>query len=239
MEERVSKLLSSRGLTSRRQAEEWIQAGRVTINGIPARLGEKADPAVDEIAVDGVLLAQEPPRVCLMLHKPRGYVTTLSDEQGRPTVADLTVDCGCRLYPVGRLDLNSEGLLLMTNDGGLANYLTHPSHEVEKEYHVRVTGPVERAIPLLRQPMTVDGERFQGGKVHVLHRGGESSLLSIVIAQGKNRQVRRMCKAAGLTVHRLRRVREGNLSLGDLPCGSWRWLTEAELQELNGAQSAR
>ncbi|MEE3394781.1 MAG: pseudouridine synthase [Candidatus Onthomonas sp.] len=232
MEERLSKLLSRYGVASRRQAEEWIKAGRVTVNGVPALLGQKADDAVDEVAVDGIPLTKTPPKRCLMLHKPRGYVTTLSDEQGRPTVAELVKDCGYRLYPVGRLDLNSEGLLLMTNDGDLANHLTHPSHEVEKEYQVRVTGPVRRALPMLRKPMEIDGEQMQGARVDVVRAGRDSTVLSFVIKQGKNRQVRRMCKAAGLTVHRLRRVREGNVLLADLPVGSWRWLTEDELEEL-------
>ena len=167
-----------------------------------------------------------------MLHKPRGYVTTMSDEQGRPKVADLIADCGYRLYPVGRLDLNSEGLLLMTNDGELTNRLTHPRHEVEKEYQVRVTGPVETAVPKLRLPMTVDGDHFNGAKVRILRKSGDSTLLSVTISQGKNRQVRRMCKAVGLTVHRLRRVREGSIRLGELAAGNWRWLTEEELEQL-------
>jgi 23S rRNA pseudouridine2605 synthase len=145
---------------------------------------------------------------------------------------ELIAGCGYHLYPVGRLDLNSEGLLLMTNDGDLAYHLTHPSHEVEKEYHVRVSGAVNRALGVLNRPMTIDGERLQPARVKVLRRGQDSTLLSVTIRQGKNRQVRRMCKAAGLTVHRLRRVREGALSLGSLPCGSWRWLTEEETELL-------
>ncbi|MCD7880339.1 MAG: rRNA pseudouridine synthase [Clostridiales bacterium] len=232
MEERISKILSEYGLLSRRQAEVWLREGRIAVNGRVASVGQKADPERDEITVDGVPMGQKPKTACLMLNKPRGYVTTLSDEQGRPTVADLVADCGMRIYPVGRLDLNSEGLLLMTNDGGLANRLTHPSHRVEKEYQVRVSGPVQQALPLLRRPMTVDGERFQGARVSVLHTEGEPSLLSVTITQGKNRQVRRMCAAVGLTVHRLRRVREGNLRLGSLPCGHWRWLTGEELDAL-------
>lgn len=232
MEERISKLISGRGLLSRRQAEAWIQAGRITVNGQPAQLGQKADPNRDEIALDGVPMGEEPERVCLMLHKPVGYVTTLSDEQGRPNVAQLIADCGYRLYPVGRLDLNSEGLLLMTNDGALAQHLTHPSHAVEKEYQVRVTGPVDQAIPRLRRPMTLDGERFLGARVRLLSRSEGSTLLSMVITQGKNRQIRRMCRAVGLTVHRLRRVREGTIRLGDLPSGQWRWLTDAEISAL-------
>ncbi len=232
MEERLSKLLSRYGVASRRQAEEWIKAGRVTVEGVPAQLGQKADAATEAIAVDGVPLTKTPPKRCLMLYKPRGYVTTLSDEQGRPTVSDLVKDCGFRLYPIGRLDLNSEGLLLMTNDGDLANHLTHPSHEVEKEYQVRVTGPVQRALPLLRQSIEIDGERVRGAQIHVIRTKADSTLLSFVITQGKNRQIRRMCKAAGLTVHRLRRIREGTIRLGDLPAGKWRWLTEDELCSL-------
>lgn len=237
MEERISKLLSGHGLLSRRQAEAWISAGRVTVNGQRAQLGQKVDLDRDEIALDGVPIGQAPKRVCLMLHKPRGYVTTLSDEQGRPTVAQLIAGCGYRLYPVGRLDLNSEGLLLMTNDGDLAQYLTHPSHVVEKEYLVRVTGPVEQALPRLRRPMTIDAEHFPAAKVRLLSQTQESTLLSMTITQGKNRQIRRMCRAVGLTVHRLRRVREGALTLGDLPPGQWRWLTSEELAQLRGQRS--
>jgi 23S rRNA pseudouridine2605 synthase len=232
MRERLQKLLSQAGLCSRRQAEVWIQQGRVTVNGAPAQLGDRADPDTDEILVDGAALSRRERRVCLLLNKPRGYVTTLSDEQGRKTVAELVADCGVRVYPVGRLDLNSEGLLLMTNDGDLAQHLTHPSHQVEKEYLVRVTGDADSALPRLRRDMTVDGERFRGAKVRVLSQEGDSSLLSVTIAQGRNRQVRRMCAACGLTVHRLRRIREGSLALGSLKSGQWRRLSEKEIGDL-------
>ena len=236
MEERLNKLLSTFGVCSRRQAERYLEEGRITVNGVQAVLGQKADPERDAIALDGVPICTASPgmeeKVCLLLYKPRGYVTTLADEQGRPTVADLIDGCGVRLYPVGRLDLNSEGLLLMTNDGDLAYHLTHPSHSVEKEYQVRVTGPLEPALPMLRRPMTVDGQRFEGAQVRVLSRGAHSSLLSVVIRQGKNRQIRRMCQAAGLTVCRLRRVREGSLTLGELSPGQWRWLSREELEML-------
>lgn len=231
--ERLQKILSARGVLSRRAAERYIQDGRVTVNGVPAALGQSANPETDIICVDGVPLPPVERRVYLMLHKPRGYVTTLSDEQGRKNVADLVADCGVRVYPVGRLDLNSEGLLIMTNDGALTQRLTHPSHRVEKEYVVRVTGSVDRAIPLLRRGMTVEGVSYEGAQVHKLptqDRG--SSLLSITIRQGKNRQIRRMCAAAGLTVHRLCRVREGSLRLGELPVGKWRWLTDQEVEGL-------
>ena len=236
MEERLSKLLSAWGVCSRRQAERYLTQGRVTVNGETASLGQKADGGRDIVCLDGVPLSpaggEAEDKVCLMLHKPRGYVTTLSDEQGRPAVADLTAGCGLRLYPVGRLDLNSEGLLLMTNDGALTYRLTHPSHQVEKEYQVRVTGPLWAGIAALRRPMTVDGEQMEAVRVQLLSRGEGSALLSITICQGKNRQIRRMCRAAGLTVHRLRRVREGSLCLGDLKAGQWRWLTAEELRTL-------
>ena len=209
-----------------------MRSGRVTVNGESVQPGDRADPERDVIAVDGVPMKQPGQRVCLMLNKPRGYVTTLSDEQGRKTVAELVADCGVRVYPVGRLDLNSEGLLLMTNDGDLAQHLTHPSHQVEKEYLVRVTGNADSALPRLRRDMTVDGERFRGAKVRVLSQEGESSLLSVTIAQGRNRQVRRMCAACGLTVHRLRRIREGSLALGSLKSGQWRRLSEKEIGDL-------
>ena len=232
MSERVQKLLSRSGVCSRRQAEELMRSGRVTVNGERVQPGDRADPERDVIAVDGVPMKQPGQRVCLMLNKPRGYVTTLSDEQGRKTVAELVADCGVRVYPVGRLDLNSEGLLLMTNDGDLAQHLTHPSHQVEKEYLVRVTGDADSALPRLRRDMTVDGERFRGAKVRVLSQEGDSSLLSVTIAQGRNRQVRRMCAACGLTVHRLRRIREGSLALGSLKSGQWRRLSEKEIGDL-------
>lgn len=231
--ERLQKILSARGVLSRRAAEQYIQAGRVTVNGIPAELGQQADPDRDVIAVDGVELPRQTELVYLLLNKPRGYVSTLSDEQGRRTVAQLVADCGQRVYPVGRLDLNSEGLLLMTNDGALTQRLTHPSHQVEKEYLVRVTGDAEAALPRLRRGMTVEGVTYQGAEVRALPSGEQgSALLSVTIRQGKNRQVRKMCAACGLTVHRLRRVREGPLRLGDLNSGCWRYLTTEEIQRL-------
>lgn len=236
--ERLQKIISARGVLSRRGAEQAIQEGRVTVNGVPALLGQQADPEKDVIAVDGIPLPASEKLVYLLLNKPTGYVTTLSDEQGRKNVAQLVRDCGTRVYPVGRLDLNSEGLLLLTNDGDLTQKLTHPSHQVEKEYQVRVTGDVERALPLLRRDMTVDGVSYLAAKVRVLPSQAQgSTLLSVTIHQGKNRQVRKMCAACGLTVHRLKRVREGTLRLGELRPGKWRYLTEAELKALKNTDS--
>lgn len=231
--ERLQKILSGRGVLSRRAAEDYIRNGRVTVNGQVAQLGQTADPDNDDIQVDGVPIPKQPRAVYLMLNKPRGYVTTLSDEQGRKNVADLVTGCGQRVYPVGRLDLNSEGLLLLTSDGALTQKLTHPSHQVEKEYLVRVTGPVSEAIPLLRKKMVVDGVTYDGAIVKRLPSDAKgSALLSMTIHQGKNRQIRRMCAAAGLTVHRLRRIREGSLTLGELPAGKWRYLTPDEVEAL-------
>lgn len=232
MEERLQKLLSAAGVCSRRAAEDYITAGRVAVNGIPAALGQRADPERDEITVDGRPLRRRDPWVCLMLNKPRGVVTTLSDEKGRRTVADLTADCGVRVYPVGRLDLDSEGLLLMTNDGALMQRLLHPSGQVDKTYHVSVYGPVEGAAERLSQVRNLDGEPIRPAQVEVLRQSGRTALLSVTIHEGKNRQIRRMCAVCGLTVKRLRRVREHTLELGDLSPGKWRYLTEAEMEAL-------
>ena len=211
-------------MCSRRRAEEYILAGRVTVNGRRAGLGDKADPARDRIEVDGVTLSAPRTHTYIMLNKPRGYVTTLSDEKGRKTVAVLVADCPARVWPVGRLDFNSEGLLLLTDDGALTQRLTHPSHAVEKEYRVRVSGDIDRALTVLSAPVRDGGEELTADRVE---RVGEREL-TVVIHQGKNRQVRRRCAAAGLKVERLRRVREGALLLGGLEPGRWRYLTERE-----------
>lgn len=224
MEERLQKLMSAAGVCSRRQAEAYILAGRVTVNGCQAGLGDKADPARDRIEVDGVRLSAARSHTYIMLNKPRGYVTTLSDERGRKTVAQLVADCPARVWPVGRLDMDSEGLLLLTDDGGLTQRLTHPSHAVEKEYHVQVLGDVGRALPILSAPIFDDGDELTADRVE---RTGAHTL-TVVIHQGKKRQVRRMCAAAGLKVERLRRVREGELPLGGLKPGRWRFLTVEE-----------
>lgn len=234
MEERLQKVLSAAGVCSRRAAETYINEGRVTVNGETAQLGWKADPKKDEIRLDGQLIGGVEAHVYLVLNKPRGYVTTLADEKGRKTVMELVSGCGRRVYPVGRLDMDSEGLLLMTNDGDFMQRLTHPSHEVTKEYHVSVYGAVQNAAERLRAMRDLDGEPIRPAGVQVLRRTGQTAELAITIHEGKNRQVRRMCAACGLTVKRLRRVREHSLELGDLPQGRWRYLTDAEIQALKG-----
>lgn len=234
MEERLQKLIAAAGLCSRRTAEEWINAGRVQVNGITVMLGMKADPDRDEITVDGHPLRQKAEPVYLMLNKPRGYVTTLLDEMGRATVADLTRDVGRRVFPVGRLDLQSEGLLLMTDDGDLMQRLIHPSFEVSKTYAVTVVGDVEGADRRLEAVTDLDGERIRPAQVELLRKGRETAELLITIHEGKNRQIRRMCAQCGLSVKRLRRIAEHSLVLGDLPQGKWRYLTQEEVDALYG-----
>lgn len=233
MKERIQKILSARGVASRRRAENMIANGRVTCNGKLCVIGDSADPTVDEILVDGKPLAEQKEFVYLMLNKPRGYVTTLSDEKGRKNAAQLVEDCGCRVYPVGRLDMDSEGLLLFTNDGDFANRLMHPKHEVNKTYLVDVINYTERGLQRLSQPMELDGYRLRTPGVRMIRRNGEKAVLEIVIHEGRNRQVRRMCAIAGMTVVRLKRIAEGDVRLADLPSGKWRHLTMNELQILN------
>ena len=232
MKERLQKILSARGVASRRRAEEMIEIGLVTVGGIPARLGDFADPEVDEILVDGKPLPKAEAYVYILLNKPRGYVTTLSDEKGRPNAAQLVADCGVRVYPVGRLDMDSEGLLLFTNDGGFANALMHPKHEVEKTYDVWVKGYQPGGEERLVRPITLDGYTIQTPVVRLRKAEGDKAQLRITIHEGRNRQIRRMCQAAGMQVTRLRRIQEGSLCLGSLPLGKWRYLTPEEVAKL-------
>ena len=232
MEERLQKIIAAAGVCSRRAAEEYITAGRVTVNGTAAALGDRADPVRDDIRFDGKPIVPPKEHIYLLLNKPRGYVTTLSDEKGRKTVADLVKDCGVRVYPVGRLDLDSEGLLLMTNDGDLMQHLLHPSHEVSKTYHVSVYGEVKGAAERLGCITNLEGEKIRPAKVEILGEGGKTARYAITIHEGKNRQIRRMCAQCGLTVKRLQRVREHTLTLGDLPAGAWRHLTAQEVEQL-------
>lgn len=232
MAERLQKILSARGIASRRKAEEMIRSGAVTVNGLTAKLGDTADPAIDEIRINGSLLPKQEDYVYLMLNKPRGYVTTLSDEKGRPNVSQLVADCGTRVYPVGRLDMDSEGLLLLTNDGTFANSLMHPKHEVNKTYTVWVTGYYPGGEEKLRRSIDLDGYLIRPPKVKLLRAEGQKAKLLVTIHEGRNRQVRRMCQAAGMTCTRLRRIREGALSLGDLPLGKWRYLSGDEVAAL-------
>lgn len=232
MRERLQKIVSSRGVASRRKAEQMILEGRITVNGVPASLGDTADPEFDEICVNGQPLPEQQRSVYILLNKPRGYVTTLSDEKGRPNAAQLVADCGTRVYPVGRLDMDSEGLLLFTNDGLFANALTHPKQEVEKVYEVWVSGYQPGGEEKLSRPISLDGYRIRPPKVVLLSANGEKAKLRVTIHEGRNRQIRRMCEAAGMRCTRLRRIQEGSLLLGNLPCGAWRYLTAEEVAKL-------
>lgn len=232
MTERLQKILAARGVASRRKAEEIISAGRVTVNGERALLGTVADGDQDDIRVDGKIIPAPEKNVYILLHKPRGYVTTLSDERGRKTVAELVADCGTRVYPVGRLDMDSEGLLLLTNDGTLANALMHPKKEVNKVYLTWVTGFAPGKEIALSRSVELDGYRIRPPRVELISSSGTRAQLRITIHEGRNRQIRRMCQMQGLQVTRLQRIKEGSLELGDLACGAWRYLTEAEIADL-------
>jgi len=230
--ERLQKILSAHGVASRREAEILIQSGRVTVNGVSAHIGQCAEFGRDEIAVDGSVLIPRGELLYIMLHKPRGYVTTRSDERSRKTVMDLIADIGSRVYPVGRLDIDSEGLLLLTNDGEFANAVAHPSHGKEKTYEVRVRGDAAGAVNLLCDPIRIDSHVVQAASVKLVHRFDYGGLLRISIAEGRNRQIRKMCASCGLEVLSLRRVSVGTLELGSLKPGEWRYLTSAEVQSM-------
>lgn len=232
MRERLQKILSGRGIASRRKAEQMLQDGQITVNGVPAVLGDAADPELDEILVNGQPLPEQQRSVYILLNKPRGYVTTLSDEKGRPNAAQLVSDCGTRVYPVGRLDMDSEGLLLFTNDGAFANDLTHPKQEVEKVYEVWVSGYQPGGEERLARPIVLDGYRIRSPKVVLLSANGDKAKFRVTIHEGRNRQIRRMCVSAGMRCTRLRRIQEGTLRLGNLPCGAWRYLTAEEVAKV-------
>lgn len=222
------------GITSRRAAESIITAGRVAVNGKTVTiLGTKADPDVDTITLDGKPVSVEKARIYILLNKPAGYVTTLSDPEGRPIVTDIIKDITERLFPVGRLDFNTEGLLLLTNDGNWANKLAHPSHEVVKEYQVKVRGEISsETLAKLSHGVKLDDGWTAPAAVSIIRTVGKNSWLSIAIHEGRYRQVRRMCEAVGLLVARLTRTRYGNLHLDTLKPGEYRHLTPLEIQSL-------
>ncbi len=230
--DRIQKIIAASGVMSRRRAEELILAGHVTCNGQVCQLGQKAGPE-DVICIDGRPLPKKEKNVYILLNKPRGYITTLSDEKGRPDAASLVSDCGLRVYPVGRLDMDSEGLLLFTNDGDFAHKLMHPSHVVDKTYLVWVSGYETGKELRLKEPIELDGYLIRTPEVSVKWAEGDTAQLQITIHEGRNRQIRRMCDLAGLKVKRLMRIREGDLCLGDLPLGKWRYLTDREVQALS------
>lgn len=231
MQERVQKILSGLGVASRRKAEDYIRQGRVTVNGEIIQLGATADPETDTILLDGKPLPKPAGRVYILLNKPRGYVTTMQDEKGRKNVTML-VDCGTRVYPVGRLDMDSEGLLILTNDGDFANKMLHPAHEVEKIYEVWVENASQPGIAQMMTPLVIDGYQIRPAGVKALWLRDGSAKLQVTIHEGRNRQIRKMAAQCGMTVTRLKRVQEGSLKLGALPVGQWRFLTENEISTL-------
>ena len=239
---RLQKYFSDCGIMSRRAAEKEIAAGSVYINGSKANLGDSVDSLCDIVEWNGKIITPEAvPPVYIMLNKPMGYVSTASDEKGRPTVTDLVNDAEARVYPVGRLDMYSEGLLILTNDGELTNRLTHPSGDISKTYMVKVKGiATEKQLEILRSPMTIDGYRLRPVEVELVKKdadpadGPAFTVLRFTLHEGRNRQIRRMCEQAKLTVMRLRRIGEGSLELKGLAPGMWRYLTPEEIAYLKG-----
>ncbi|MBU0492226.1 MAG: rRNA pseudouridine synthase [Chloroflexi bacterium] len=239
MEERIQKLLAGAGVASRRACEELIRQGRVIVNGQTAQLGQKADPARDRITVDGTAVQFRRRHVYLAVHKPPGVLCTTHDPQGRPTVLDLIPHFSdTRLWPVGRLDLDSEGLVLLTDDGEMTYQLTHPRFEHDKEYRALVVGrPTREAVAQLQQGVVLDNRRTAPAQVQVLRQDGPSTWwLRLVLHEGRKRQIRRMLRAVGYPAKRLIRVRIGSLHLGDLAPGQWRRLTAPEIRDLTRSQ---
>lgn len=233
MEERLQKILAKAGIASRRNAEEMIRAGRIRVNGqVVTTMGCKVEPSRDQITCDGKLLVFEE-KIYLLLNKPAGYVTTLADPQGRPVVTDLITGIAARLFPVGRLDLETEGALLMTNDGELANRILHPRFEVNKTYEALVAGaPSKEALALLAGGIEIDGVRTHPASLRILRRHARQTLVEIIIHEGKKRQVRKMFQAVGHRVLHLKRTAYGGLLLGGLPTGAHRLLTKGDIKKI-------
>ncbi len=238
-EQRIQKVLSDQGVCSRRAAEKLIAEGRVKVNGHPVGVGDKMDPDYDKVSIDGknVRIVRKRKYIYIMLHKPRGYLTTAADERGRKTVMDLIQGVDRRVYPVGRLDKDSEGLLLLTDDGAFANLLTHPSGGIGKLYRVTVRprASEEQIIRLSSGVVLDDGVKTKPAVIHVVSDEPGRTVLEITLHEGRNRQIRRMCEAVGLEVIRLKRNAEGPVKLGMLPPGEWRELKRSEVTALSNA----
>lgn len=230
---RLQKYLSMCAVASRRKAEELIAQGKVKVNGKVAQIGDKVSPKHDTVTVGGRKIAANKKHYYIMLHKPRGFITTMDDEMGRKCVAELVGDVGARVYPVGRLDKDSEGLLLMTNDGEFANHMTHPSKHIPKTYRVTVRPDVtEDMLTAFATGMEIDGRITAPADAHIIEKQDNRVVLEIVLYEGRNRQIRKMCEALGLEVARLKRTSMGSLKLGMLPPGKWRELKEDEVHKL-------
>jgi len=230
--ERIQKILSACGVASRREAERMISAGRIYINGIRATIGQSATIGVDNISVDDIPLSGKKKFVYLMLNKPCGYLTTVKDARGRKTVMELIAGAGSRVYPVRRLDLDSEGLLLFTNDGDFANSIMHPSFGKLKTYEVEVSGDVHNAVKQLQEPVKIDEFTVRAHSAELLKTSDDRDILQISVNEGRNRQIRKMCAVCGLKVISLKRISLGSLKLGDLKSGQWRFLTKEEVKAL-------
>lgn len=238
---RLQKYMAQCGVASRRASEEIILQGRVSVNGdVIDYMGFEVDEKNDIVEVDGNVIRPEQKKYYIMLNKPKGYVTTVNDEFDRPTVMDLVEDVHARIYPVGRLDYDTSGLLLMTNDGEFANILTHPSHVVDKSYIAMLNYmPDNDALNALRKGVELDGKPTSPAKVEVLKPLKRNCEIKITIHEGRNRQVRRMCEAVGAEVLSLKRISVGNITLGNLPEGKWRHLNDAERQRLIGRNKTK
>ncbi len=233
MAERLQKIIAQAGLASRREAETWITAGRVLLNGKPTKLGDRADLDCDQLTVDGKVIGGAEKKITVLLNKPRGYVSTLKDPEGRRLVTDLVATISERLFPVGRLDYNTEGLLLLTNDGALAQRVTHPSYQLDKTYLVKVRGSLSEQMAVrLATGIDLDDGKTAPAQVTNIRTVGGNCWFELTLHEGKNRQVRRMCEALGLTVVRLKRIRLGELDLTDINTGNYRQLTVAEIKRL-------
>lgn len=232
-EVRIQKFISDCGIMSRRAAEKEIEQGRVTVNGEKAVIGQKIDPYSDKVKVGGKVCRAGEKKVYIMLNKPRGYVTTMSDEKGRRCIPELMSDLSARVYPCGRLDMESEGLLLLTNDGTVADKLMHPRNHLEKIYHVKVRSELpQEVINRLAEPMELDGYMIKPVKVALISRGEGATSLRFTLSEGRNRQIRKMCEKLGLEVMRLRRISVGELNIGTLRPGQWRFLNNSETEYL-------
>ena len=235
---RLQKFMSECGVASRRKSEDLINAGKVKVNGKIAHIGDKVNPKTDTVTVQGKKIIKSKKNTYIMLNKPRGFITTLSDEMGRRCIAQLIDDVPTRVYPVGRLDRDSEGLLLLTDDGEFANALTHPTHHVPKTYRVTVRPSInEDQITALTTGIEIDGRLTMPSEVHVIKKEQNRVVLQITIYEGRNRQIRKMCDALGLDVARLKRIQIGSIKLGMLKPGDWRNLTDDEVHKLTVAAS--
>lgn len=233
MEVRIQKYISDCGLMSRRAAEKEIAYGAFKVNGQVAQIGQKINPDTDKVEYKGKIVKGGAKKLYVMLYKPRGYVTTMNDEEGRKCLPELLTDIPERVYPCGRLDMDSEGLLILTNDGEVANKLMHPKHHVDKIYHVKIKGEIAPdKLELLNSPMVIDDYKIKPVKVSIIERKEGTTILKFVLCEGRNRQIRKMCEQAGLSITRLKRIAVGDLTIGMLTPGKWKYMNYNEISYL-------